>query len=437
MAVGPQNRPKLVRRFGYGQCRLNPSVTNVASEPVKPPAAHRPTLGQILRDLGLVQITNGFIGFLFAATGPAAIILAIGSGGGLSHPQLASWIFGAFFVNGVISLLMTWAYRQPLCFFWTIPGTVLVGPALKHLSFAEVVGAYYATSLLILVLGATGLARRALQWLPMPIVMGMVAGVFLRFGLDVVRALHSDLMIAGPMLVVFLGLSALARLGRLLPPIIGALLVGVVMSIATTRLNPALVGSLAFADPQLAAPAFSLNAMIELVVPLMITILVVQNGQGIAVLTAAGHAPPVTAVSVACAVGGALSALVGAVGTCLTGPVNGIVTSSGDRERHYAAALVTAVLGIMFGLAAPTFTQLMLVAPMELIMMLGGLAMLRVLLSAFMTSFKGPFAFGALVSFLVTVADLAEFNIGAAFWGLVAGTAISWLLERSDFHLLG
>ena len=95
----------------------------------------------------MVQITNGFIGFLFAATGPAAIILAIGSGGGLSHPQLASWIFGAFFVNGVISLLMTWAYRQPVCFFWTIPGTVLVGPALKHLSFAEVVGAYYATSL--------------------------------------------------------------------------------------------------------------------------------------------------------------------------------------------------------------------------------------------------------------------------------------------------
>ena len=276
---------------------------------------------------------------------------------------------------------MTWAYRQPLCFFWTIPGTVLVGPALKHLSFAEVVGAYYATSLLILVLGATGLARRALQWLPMPIVMGMVAGVFLRFGLDVVRALHSDLMIAGPMLVVFLGLSTFARLGRLLPPIIGALLVGVVMSIATARLNPALVGGLTFADPQLDAPAFSLNAMIELVVPLMITIVVVQNGQGIAVLTAAGHEPPVTAVSVACAVGGALSALVGAVGTCLTGPINGIITSSGDRERHYAAALVTAVLGIMFGLAAPTFTKLMLAAPMELIMMLGGLAMLRVLLA--------------------------------------------------------
>ena len=26
------------------------------------------------------------------------------------------------------------------------------------------------------------------------------------------------------------------------------------------------------------------------------------------------------------------------------------------------------------------------------------------------------------------------FNIGAAFWGLVAGLAVSGLLERPDFH---
>ena len=408
-------------------------MTDVVSEQVEPPILRRPSLGQILRDLGPVQLANGFIGFLFAATGPIAVVLAVGSNGGLSDAQLASWIFGVFVVNGLITLLMTWAYRQPLCFFWTIPGTVLVGPALKHLSFAEVIGAFYGTSLLILLLGATGLAKRSLRWLPMPIVMGMVAGVFLRFGLDVVRALHSDFVIAGPMLAVFLALSTFTRLGRLLPPIIGALLAGVVMAIAAARFNPQLIGGLALAEPLLTRPEFSLNAMIELVVPLMITILVVQNGQGFAVLAAAGHTPPVTAVTIACAIGGLLSAAVGAVGTCLTGPTNGIITSSGQPERHYAAALVTATLAILFGLVAPTFTKLMLAAPKELIMMLAGLAMLRVLLAAFTMSFKGGFALGALVSFLVTVADLAIFNIGAAFWGLVAGVIASWLLERDDF----
>jgi benzoate membrane transport protein len=34
------------------------------------------------------------------------------------------------------------------------------------------------------------------------------------------------------------------------------------------------------------------------------------------------------------------------------------------------------------------------------------------------------------------VADLGLWNIGAAFWGLVAGLLVSWLLERGDFVAL-
>src|SRR6185437_10032547 len=63
--------------------------------------------------------------------------------GGLSPAELTSWIFGAFFINGLITLIMSWRYRQPLAFFWTIPGTVLVRPSLQHLSFPEVIGAFY------------------------------------------------------------------------------------------------------------------------------------------------------------------------------------------------------------------------------------------------------------------------------------------------------
>jgi benzoate membrane transport protein len=73
-------------------------------------------------------------------------------------------------------------------------------------------------------------------------------------------------------------------------------------------------------------------------------------------------------------------------------------------------------------------------APKAMIIMRGGLAMLRVLQGAVTTAFKGPFAFGAMVSFLVTVADLPLFGIGAAFWGLVSGAACSWLVERRDFR---
>jgi len=49
-------------------------------------------------------------------------------------------------------------------------------------------------------------------------------------------------------------------------------------------------------------------------------------------------------------------------------------------------------------------------------------------------SFRDRFALGALVTFLVTVADVAIFSIGAPFWGLVLGFAVSWMLEREDFR---
>ena len=388
---------------------------------------------QVLADFGPRYAANGFIGWVFSATAPVAIILSVGTRGGLSEAQLASWIFGVFFINGLITILFCWLYRQPLAFFWTIPGTVLVGPALAHLSFAQVVGAFYATGALMLLLGATGWVKRAMRAVPMPIVMGMVAGVFLRFGLDLVRALHQDVGIAGPMVAAWLLLSIWPSLGRRIPPLIGALLVGALATAALGRFDASSLGAIELARPVFQAPAWSAAAMLELVVPLAITVLVVQNGQGIAVLKSAGHEPPVDAITVACGVGAIASAAVGSVSTCLTGPTNAIITSSGERSRHYTAGIFTGVLAVVFGLLAPAFTRLMLNAPKAFIMALAGLAMLRVLQAAFVTSFKDRFTLGALVAFLVTVADLGLLNIGAAFWGLLAGFAASWLLERRDF----
>ncbi|MBX3678560.1 benzoate/H(+) symporter BenE family transporter [Cognatazoarcus halotolerans] len=401
------------------------------------PTLPRPGLNRIFGDLGFTYVANGLIGFIFSATGPVAIILSVGTGGGLSEAELASWLFGVFFINGLITIAMSWWYKTPLGFAWTIPGTVLVGPALQHLSFAEVIGAFYATSLLILVMGASGWVKRLMQSLPMPIVMGMVAGVFLRFGLDLVRALHSDPMISAPMVVAFLLLSASPAFGKRLPPVIGALLVGALVIAVLGRVNTAALGSFAFASPVFQAPVWTAGALIELVVPLAITVLVVQNGQGVAVLKGAGHEPPVNTIAFVSGIGAAFSATVGAVSTCLTGPTNALLTSSGEHGRQYSAALVFGIFGVLFGLMAPTFTNLMLAAPKEYIMVLGGLAMLRVLQGAFISSFgSGKFTLGALISLVVTVADLGILNIGAAFWGLVAGFVVSWLMERQDFVAL-
>ena len=387
--------------------------------------------GRLWRDLGPLYAANGLIGMIFSATGPVAVILAVGTAGRLSPAELASWIFGVFFLNGLLTVLACVLYRQPLAFFWTIPGTVLVGPALCHLSFGEVVGAYYATGLLMLVLGLSGWVRRAMAAVPMPIVMAMVAGVFLRFGTDLVHAMRDDLAIAGPMVLAFLLASVWPR--KWLPPIIVALLVGVVAVALSGRFDPGAGSTQWLAAPVWQAPAWSVQALVELVVPLAITVLVVQNGQGVAVLRAARHDPPVNAITIACGVWSLLAATVGAVSTCLTGPTNALLSASGERARQYTAGVCCGVLAIGFGLFAPVFTRLMLAAPAAFIAVLAGLAMLRVLEAAFVTAFATRFSLGALVTFVVTVADVSVFNIGAAFWGLVAGLLVSVLLERPDF----
>ncbi len=397
------------------------------------PAAAPPSLRQALADFGGLYAANALVAFIFAASGPVAILLAVGTRGGLSESDLASWIFGAFFLNGLISILFCWRYRQPLVFFWTIPGAVLVGPALGHLSLREIVGAYLACGVLMLALGLSGWAKRFMNAIPMPIVMAMVSGVFLKFGLDLVFAIRDAFWIAAPMALVFFALSASPRLARALPPVIGALIVGALLVGLLGQFDEGSAAVVSLVRPNLYMPAFSWQAMLELVVPLAITVLVVQNGQGIAILSAANHPPPINAITAACGAGAVVVGMVGSVSTCLTGPVNAIITATGEKHRQYTAGIMVGMLALGFGLFSPVFTRLMLAAPRAFIAALAGLAMLRVLQTAFTVAFQRTFALGALVTFLVTVADVPIFNVGAPFWGLVFGLAASWLLERGDF----
>jgi len=405
--------------------------------PFERPDQRPPSLREFFADFGAVYAANGLIGFIFAASGPVAIILSVGTAGGLSQSDLASWIFGSFAVNGVLSIAFCWYYRQPLVFFWTIPGAVLVGPALGHLSFPQVIGAFLAAGVLMLLLGVSGWFKRVMRALPMPIVMGMVAGVFLKFGVDLVLALRDDLRLAAPMAIAFVVLNAVPALGRRLPPLIGAMIVGVILIYAFGGFDAASATGDAFVRPNLYAPEFSWQAMLELVVPLAITVLVVQNGQGFAVLDAVGHKAPINAVTIGCGAWSMMTAMVGSVSTCLTGPTNALISSSGEKHRHYTGGVLVGVLAIAFGLFAPLFTRLMLGSPKAFIATLAGLAMLRVLQTAFNVSFRDRFTLGALVAFIVTVANVPVFSIGAPFWGLVFGFAVSWLMERKDFATLG
>src|SRR5207244_5973950 len=214
------------------------------------------------------------------------------------------------------------------------------------------------------------------------------------------------------MTLTFVVLSTLPRLGKVIPPLIAAVIVGALAIWAFGKFKPPAGALFALAAPNLYVPQFSWDAMVELVVPLAITVLAVQNGQGVAVLAANGHAAPVNAITVACGIGSIVTGLFGAVSTCLTGPVNAVLASAGEKQRQYTAALLFCVFALSFGLLAPFFTRLLLGTPPAFIATLAGLAMLRVLPAAVTPPFPGRSGLGAPVALLLPLAHLPLFHIG-------------------------
>ena len=143
---------------------------------LEPTARPLPSWRDLLTSLDRHMVTNAVVAWLYAITGPLAILLAVSTKAGFGQGQVAAWIFGAYAIPGFLSILTSYLYRQPSGVAWSIPGAILIGPTLDHLSFAEVVGASIAAGILIGVLGITGWVRNVMRFCPLPVVMGMVCG---------------------------------------------------------------------------------------------------------------------------------------------------------------------------------------------------------------------------------------------------------------------
>jgi benzoate membrane transport protein len=379
-------------------------------------------------------VTNGITGMLLACTGPLAILLSVGVALKASPQDIATWIFGGYALGGVFSIIFSVLYRMPMGMAWTIPGVVLFGNALQHLPFAEVIGALHVTAALLLVLGLSGWVRRITDFIPLNIVMAMVAGVFLPFCLKIAAGFERDWLIALATVGVFVAVSLLPALARNMPPLLAALIAGVAVAFGTDQVTLTEPLKLTIVDPFVYAPQFSWAATVELVLPMAITVVGIHNAQGFAISRDKGYDPPINTLTTACGVGSVAFGLFGAVSTCVTGPVNGILNSSGDPARRYMGGVVFGSLLLVFGVLAPPAAQLALAMPATFVALLGGLAMFHVLRGAFVSAFSGRFQIGALVAFIVTVAGLPVATIGAPFWGIVFGTVASLLFERDDFR---
>ncbi|HEY6336016.1 MAG TPA: benzoate/H(+) symporter BenE family transporter, partial [Alphaproteobacteria bacterium] len=66
------------------------------------------------------MLANALVAFLFSVTGPLVILLAVSTNGGLGREHIASWIFAGYAFGGVLSVIASVAYRQPIGIAWSI-----------------------------------------------------------------------------------------------------------------------------------------------------------------------------------------------------------------------------------------------------------------------------------------------------------------------------
>lgn len=388
-----------------------------------------------LRDLpGAMTPSAVLSGLLVIVIGYASslvIVFQAATAAQLDAAQTSSWVLAITIGAGVCSLIMSLWFRMPVTSAWSTPGVALLVTSFANTSYAysysEAIGAYLIVGAAITLLGVSGLFGRIMRLIPTPIVLGMLAGILIRFGIGLFNAIPQSPLIVLPMIAVYFVL----RRFQFRAPAAIALVIGLVIAALTGAIQQNAL-ALSLSSPVLTAPAFTIQAALGLALPLFALALTGQNAPGVAVLRAAGYDAPINKALIVTGVMSMITAPFGGHGLTLAAITAALVASPDahpDPDRRYAAGVAAGAWYIATGIFGATIVALFTALPASLIAATAGLG----LFSAILTSISGAVdqtagREGALVALMCTAGNFTLFEIGAPFWGLVFGVAVHLIM---------
>jgi benzoate membrane transport protein len=392
----------------------------------------RTNLKDLRQNLNVNTISAGLVAAIFGCTGPALIIIGGATSGGLTYAQTISWIFAVYFFSGLLGIFLALKHRQPISGAHSIAGAVLVAGSLTHFSLNEAIGAYLVANIIVIILGASGLIDKVMKWIPLPIVMGMIVGVMIRFATEMITSVTVSPLLAGSAILAFL-LSS--RFLKKIPPVLTALIVAVLLAVFTGAFQMQNVQD-SFILPQLVMPAFSLDAIVSIGIPLALLIICTENAQATGVLMAQGYKPPNNAMAINGSIVGLVASLFGAHAINIAGPMTAICSAKevGKKESRYAASVVNGFFFSIFGVFAALVVPFVIAMPSVIVTVIAGLAMLGVLINSLKTGFSdSKFQMGAFFALIIGMSGVNFFNIGAPLWAIIGSLFVSLLIEKDHF----
>ena len=381
----------------------------------------------MLKDLSLTGITAGFVAVLVGFTSSAVIVFHAAETAGATPAEVSSWLGALGLGMGLTTIVFSLRYRMPVLTAWSTPGAALLITSLSGVALSDAIGAFLFSALLITLSGVTGWFERVMDKIPMSIASAMLAGVLLRFGIDVFVSMQSQFILVMSMFLLYLFCR------RLIPryAIVVVLIVGVFIAGAQGLLRFEAF-EVAVTVPVFVSPSFSVATLIGVGIPLFVVTMASQNVPGIAVAKASGFKLPVSPIVSWTGVTTFLLAPFGGFAFNLAAITAAICMGREAHEdpgKRYMAAVSAGVFYLIIGVFGATVAALFAAFPKELVLAIAGLALLGTIAGGLSMAMKEELhREPALITFLVTASGISLLGVGAAFWGLLAGVSAMVIL---------
>ncbi len=370
----------------------------------------------------LSVVTSALVAALVGISGALAVVLAAATAVGATGPQTSSWVTALCLSMALTSGYLSWRHRVPVITAWSTPGAAVIAATAGSVRLDAAVGAFLLAGALIV---ATGLIRpleRLIRRLPISVAAGMLAGVLVRFVLQMAEAIPAAPTLVLPLLAMFLML----RRWNAASAMIIVIAAGTVLATLQDRIEAWPV--LEWTTLVLVTPSFEWAALVGLGIPLYLVTMASQNLPGAAVIKAAGYEPPFLSALRTTGLASMLIAPLGAHTINLAAITAAICTgpeAHPDPARRWQTGM--AYLVVYLGLAAlgSSLVALFAAFPPALVQTIAGLGLLGALANALASAMAVERErIAATAAFAITASGIVLLGIGSAFWGLAAGLAV-------------
>ena len=388
---------------------------------------------KLIQDFSVPAVFAGFITFLIGISVSAVLVIQGAQTLGATPEQISSWLWALGLSIGVSGLVLSWKYRYPVATAWSTPGIALIIATGSHYSLSAAIGAFIVCGILTAFVGFSGLFQRLLSKIPMSLSCAMLAGILLKFGIQ----LFMDLQQSWAFILTLLAIYLIAK--RLWPRYCIVLTVVAAMILCPVFMPfqfPHLSWSLA--KPVWISPEFSASTILGLALPLFIINMSSQFLPGIGMIKSYGYQPHTNSLVGWIGVSQTILAPFGAFSVCLAA-ISAAVSLDDqvhpDPKRRYIAGMSCGLFYILMGLFATTLTGLLMAFPKIFIVTLAGIALLGTISHNIAIAFKEPQdREPALLTFLMSASGVQFFGIGSAFWGLLLGIVVAIILNHRKVH---